>query len=90
MRNVRKSDAEVKIIYNSLGFYTLQEYITVNTSDSCTVFEKIISPLLPLLKKEADAIKNDASTYRLSLFFFSINLLYGIVKRTKKYKAVNH
>jgi len=60
----------------------------VNTSNSCTVFEKIISPLLPLLKSEADAIKNDASTYRLSLFFFSINLLYGIVKRTKSIRLL--
>ncbi len=71
-----------------MGFYAQQEYIIVNTSDSCTVFEKIISPLLPFLKKEADAIKNDASTYRLSLFFFTINLLYGIVKRTKSIRLL--
>jgi len=60
----------------------------MNTSDSYTVFEKIISPLLPLLKKEADAIKNDAITYRLSLFFFSINLLYGIIKGTKSIRLL--
>ena len=60
----------------------------MNTSEPCTVFEKIISPLLPLLKKEADALKNDASLYKLSLFFFSINLLYGIVKRTKSIRLL--
>jgi hypothetical protein len=71
-----------------LGSYAQQEDIVMNTSESCTVFEKIISPLLPLLKKEADAIKNDANLYKLSLFFFSINLLYGIVKRTKSIRLL--
>ena len=52
-----------------MGFQVQQEYIIMNTTELCTVFEKIISPLMPLLKKEADAIKNDATTYRLSLFF---------------------
>lgn len=60
----------------------------MNNHEPCTVFEKIISPLLPLLKEEADIIKNDANTYRLSLFFFSINLLYGIVKMTKSLKLL--
>ena len=69
--------------YNTLGFYTKQEYIDLNMSNSCTVFEKIISPLLPLLKKEATSIEGDADTDTLSLYFFSINLLYGVVKMTK-------
>ena len=60
----------------------------MSNHEPCTVFEKIISPLLPLLKEEADIIKNDANTYRLSLFFFSINLLYGIVKMTKSVKLL--
>jgi len=60
----------------------------MNTPNSCTVFEKIISPLLPLLKKEANAIKDDAITYRLSLFFFSINLLYGIIKGAKSIRLL--
>lgn len=55
----------------------------MNTSNSCTVFEKIISPLLPQLRKEVASIEGDADTYTLSLFFFSINLLYGVVKMTK-------
>jgi IS4 transposase len=75
-------------MYNTLGLYAKLEYITMNNSSPCTVFEKIISPLLPLLKEEADAIKNDANTYKLSLFFFSINLLYGIVKMTKSIRLL--
>jgi len=75
-------------MYNILGLYAKLEYIIMNKLDSCTVFEKIISPLLPLLKEEADAIKNDANTYKLSLLFFSINLLYGIVKMTKSLRLL--
>ncbi len=71
-----------------MGSQAQQEYIIMNTTELCTVFEKIISPLIPLLKKEADAIKNDAMTYRLSLFFFSINLLYGIIKKAKSIRLL--
>ena len=75
-------------MYNTLGLYAKLECITMNNSSPCTVFEKIISPLLPLLKEEADAIKNDANTYKLSLFFFSINLLYAVVKKTKSIRLL--
>lgn len=44
------------------------------------VFNRIIAPLQELLKKEADQLSDDASTYRLSLYFFTINLLYAIIK----------
>jgi len=46
------------------------------------VFNRIIAPLQELLNKETDQLGNDASTYRLSLYFFTINLLYGIIKET--------
>ena len=52
----------------------------MSASNPSTVFEKIISPLLPFLQKEVESIKNDADTYKLSLFPFTINLLYGVVK----------
>jgi len=68
--------------YNKLSFYTQQEYI-LNSSNPLTVFEKIISPLLPILQKEADSIKNDTDTFRLSLLPFTLNLFYGIVRKTK-------
>jgi len=44
------------------------------------VFNQIIAPLQELLKKEAAQLSGDASTYRLSLYFFMTNLLYAIIK----------
>ena len=44
------------------------------------VFNRIIAPLQDLLKEEADLLDNDASTYKLSLYFFMVNLLYAIFK----------
>lgn len=51
----------------------------MHSAPSLTVFEKIISPLLPLLQKEAVSLKDDSDTYKLSLFPFTINLLFGII-----------
>ncbi len=45
-----------------------------------TVFVEIISPVFPILKEEAAKLKNDAQTYKLSFYFFSLNLLYAIIK----------
>ena len=44
---------------------------------SATVYQHIIAPMLPLLQKEIDQLKNDA--YTLSLKFFTLNLCYAIV-----------
>jgi len=44
------------------------------------VFNRIIAPLQDLLKEETDLLDNDASTYKLSLYFFMVNLLYAIFK----------
>ncbi len=44
---------------------------------SATVYQHIIAPMLPLLQKEVDQLKNDA--YTLSLKFFTLNLCYAIV-----------
>ncbi len=44
---------------------------------SATVYQYIIAPMLPLLQKEVDQLKNDA--YTLSLKFFTLNLCYAIV-----------
>jgi hypothetical protein len=48
-----------------------------------TVFAEIISPVLPLLKEEASKLKKDALIYKLSFYFFALNLLYGIIKNIK-------
>ena len=52
-------------------------------SDDKIVFHELLRPLIPHLKKEAGALKNDADTYKLSLYFFTLNLLYGCIKRIK-------
>ena len=44
-----------------------------------TVFESIIAPLKPLLTEQAAQLKNDG--YKLSFYFFTLNLLYAIISR---------
>lgn len=46
-------------------------------------FDKIVEPVLPLLKEEAAKMANDAATYKLSFYFFTLNLLYGAIKQIK-------
>lgn len=41
------------------------------------VYQAIVDPLIPLLKKEAEQLKAD--NYTLSLYFFSLNLCYAII-----------
>ncbi len=48
-----------------------------------TVFDTILAPVIPLLKEEAQQIKDDAITYKLSFYFFTLNLLYGAIKTVK-------
>ncbi len=45
-----------------------------------TVFAQIMSPVLPLLKEQAGQLEKDALTYKLSFYFFALNLLYAIIK----------
>jgi hypothetical protein len=42
-----------------------------------SIYQNIIAPLLPLLKKEAKHLQKD--NYTLSLYFFTINLCYAII-----------
>jgi hypothetical protein len=44
---------------------------------SGTVYQHIIAPMLPLLQKKVDQLKNDAYTF--SFKFFTLNLCYAIV-----------
>jgi hypothetical protein len=44
-----------------------------------TVFESLIAPLKPLLSAQASQLKGD--DYKLSFYFFSLNLLYAIFSR---------
>lgn len=47
-----------------------------------TVFTRITAPLQALLKKEAEQLNGDSSKYKLSLYFFTMNLVYAIIKKT--------
>lgn len=48
-----------------------------------TVFVEIMSPVFPLLKEEAGKLEKDALTYKLSFYFFALNLLYAIIKNIR-------
>ncbi|KJV06272.1 hypothetical protein [Methylocucumis oryzae] len=47
-----------------------------------TVFVRITAPLQTLLKKEAEQLQGDSLKYKLSLYFFTINLVYAILNKT--------
>jgi hypothetical protein len=47
-----------------------------------TVFTRITAPLQTLLKKEADQLHGDSQLYKLSLYFFTMNLVYAIINKT--------
>lgn len=47
-----------------------------------TVFARITAPLQTLLKKEADQLHGDSLRYKLSLYFFTMNLVYAIINKT--------
>ena len=48
-----------------------------------TVFVEIMSPVFPLLKEQAGQLEKDALTYKLSFYFFALNLLYAIIKNIR-------
>lgn len=48
-----------------------------------TIFETIIQPLIPLLKEEANQLKNDEQTYKLSLYYFTLSLIYIVINQVK-------
>jgi hypothetical protein len=55
----------------------------MNRPEPRTVFVEIISPVLPLLKEQAGKLEKDALTYKLSFYFFALNLLYAIIKNIR-------
>ena len=48
-----------------------------------TIFETIIQPLIPLVKEEANQLKNDEKTYQLSLYYFTLSLIYIVINQVK-------
>ena len=47
------------------------------------IFETIIQPLIPLIKEEANQLKNDEQTYQLSLYYFTLSLIYIVINQVK-------
>ncbi len=50
---------------------------------TATVFETILSPLLPLLRAQCAQLKDDASTYKLSLEPLVLNLVFAVLNKIK-------
>jgi len=48
-----------------------------------TVFETILSPLLPLLREQCAQLKDDAKTYKLSFEPFVLNLVFAVLNKIK-------
>jgi hypothetical protein len=56
------------------------EQVKVTTT---TVFETILTPLLPLLREQCAQLKDDAYTYKLSLEPFVLNLVFAVLNNIK-------
>jgi len=52
-----------------------------------TVYEAIIKPLIPLLKKEAEQLKKD--DYKLSITTFTLNLCYCVITGIKSLRLLS-
>jgi hypothetical protein len=53
-----------------------------------TIFETIVQPLLPLLKEEVNRLKDDESTYKLSLHYFTLSLIYAVIHPVKSIRLL--
>jgi hypothetical protein len=51
-------------------------------------FEKIIEPVLPLIKEAGSWLKNDEKLYKLSLYYFMVSLLYAVMNKTKSIRLL--
>lgn len=51
-------------------------------------FEKIIEPVIPLIKEEGNRLRNDEQLYKLSLYYFMISLIYAVINKTKSIRLL--
>jgi len=51
-------------------------------------FEKIIEPVIPLIKEEQDRLKNDEKLYKLSLYYFMVSLIYAVINKTRSIRLL--
>ena len=51
-------------------------------------FEKIIEPVIPLIKEAGSRLKNDEKLYKLSLYYFMVGLMYAVMNKTKSIRFI--
>ncbi|HSM48079.1 MAG TPA: IS4 family transposase [Draconibacterium sp.] len=51
-------------------------------------FEKIIEPVIPFIKEEQNRLKNDEKLYKLSLYYFMVNLIYAVLNKTSSIRLL--
>jgi hypothetical protein len=64
------------------------ELLIPDSTNKVTVFETIIQPLLPLLNEEALRLKGDAQTYKLSLHYFILSLVYAVINQVRSIRVL--
>ena len=51
-------------------------------------FEKIIEPVILLIKEEQNRLKNDEKLYKLSLYYFMVSLIYAVINKTQSIRLL--
>ena len=51
-------------------------------------FEKIVEPVIPLIKEEQHRLKNDEKLYKLSLYYFMVSLIYAVINKTRSIRLL--
>jgi len=51
-------------------------------------FEKIIEPVIPLIKEEQNRLKDDEKLYKLSLYHFMVSLIYAVINKTQSIRLL--
>ena len=51
-------------------------------------FEKIIEPVILLIKEEQNRLKNDEKFYKLSLYYFMVSLIYAVINKTQSIRLL--
>gem|GEM_PF-5661216 len=64
------------------------KFLNQRVNGMATVFETIVQPLLPLLKEEANSLKDDAQIYKLSLYYFTLSLVYAVIKQIQSIRLL--
>ena len=51
-------------------------------------FEKIIEPVILLIKEEQNRLKNDEKLYKLSLYYFMVSLIHAVINKTQSIRLL--